>query len=111
MGTNRTRPRRLLIPYSWYRPFRQRLRNAWHMWNHRSPAWKGTKKKPGWPEWRKQLARAVVVFCTIVDHPEVWLLGHYDLSYPQCAKLRRLMYWESRLYRWSTGYDLKDDED
>jgi len=96
-------------PYPWYVPFPERLRGAitYHR-GHWSKAYTGDpkKKKLPWPRWRKEVARILVILCTFLSQPEYWLVGNFDLTYPQCKFLRRLFYWETRLYRWATGFDI-----
>jgi hypothetical protein len=107
MGTDRTRPRRLLRPYRWYRPFASRLRRAkTYDPAHQSEAYRGNpeKKKLPWPQWRKEVARKFIILDVFLSQPEYWLVGHYDLTYRQCARLRRLFYWQTRLYLWAAGF-------
>src|SRR5271163_3772144 len=108
MGTDRTRPRRLLTPYPWYVPFRTRLRKAWLMAGHRSLAYTGNingafgwtgklhvrvsmhpdgRRQP-WPRWRQQIARMFVILDVFLSQPEYYFVSHYDLSYPQCGRIR-----------------------
>jgi len=111
MGTDRTRPRRLLRPYPWYTPFGTRLR--WALtYNpaHQSEAYTGNlkKKKLPWPRWRKEVARILIIIDVFLSQPEYWLVSHYDLTYRQCARLRRLFYWQTRLYLWAAGFTKTD---
>jgi len=112
MGTNRTCPGRRLNPYPWYLCFRTRLTRAKYMWRHKSPAYRGDPKKgkAPWPEWRRRIARMFVILDVFLSQPEYYFLGHYNLNYYQCARLRRLCYWQTRLYRWATGFGLPEDD-
>ncbi len=100
-------------PYRWYKPFPERLYRAitYHR-VHQSEAYRGNpkKKKPAWPRWRREVARVFVILDVFFSQPEYWLLGNLNLSYRQCKWLRDKFYWETRLYRWATGYDIADDD-
>jgi hypothetical protein len=88
-------------------PFGTRLRRA-HTYNpaHQSEAYTGNpkKKKLPWPRWRKEVARILIILDVFLSQPEYWLVNHYDLTYPQCSRLRRLLLWETRFYLWAAGF-------
>jgi hypothetical protein len=95
--------------HDWYMPFGERLWRAMAYHRvHQSEAYGGNpkKNKPAWPRWRKGIAHVFVVLSVFLSQPEYWIVGNFDLGYRQCARLRRLMHWETRLYLWATGYNL-----
>lgn len=90
-----------------YCSLRDRLRRAISYTGHASEAYRGNpkKNKPAWSFWRKTPARIWVVIDVFIGQPEYWLVTHLPLTYPQCVRLRRLFYWQTRLYLKITGYD------
>jgi len=94
-------------PYDWYMPFGERLwRALTYNPAHQSEAYRGNpkKKKLPWPRWRKEVARILIILDVFLSQPEYWLVGNINLTYRQCARLRRLFYWQTRLYLWAAGF-------
>jgi hypothetical protein len=94
-------------PYGWYTPLGERLwRAITYNLAHQSEAYTGNskKKKLPWPRWRKEVARILIILDVFWGQPEYWLVGNLNLTYRQCARLRRLFIWQTRLYLWAAGF-------